>query len=360
MRVVRSCKTVGYSGTDKTAVLQSKYLIDKGYDVYILYEENRSDNTRLVETQKMLGEHRVIPYRVTRNKASYHSPYNPEYSNFSEILHQLKPDIVHIDRSGYPEWPGFKYLYQNAKWVEHCIFGYADTKNNFDHRIYVSDFIRKVGVSRGGPDGSVIYNPVVRNTLPKSYCRDKLLKLYSLPENAVICLRVGRPDNFDPIALRAFNSAVSQNPNIYYIVVGGCSNWYNWHDLTNITLVNPISDNSLYEYYAGSDLFLHARSDGETCGTAIQESLAASVPVITHESNLYNAQKDVIDRAGICVPSGNYEAYCNAILHLSTFNEDYKNMSICGGLKASLDYSPITIGKQIEKVYDKVLYGDRQ
>lgn len=111
VRVVHHAKTVGYSGTDRTAQLFCKYLSrsDK-YEPFLVYREGDVANTRLDIARKWLGDDRVIPYRWVPGNSGRNAPWIPEESNLGEVLANIDPQIVHIHRSGYHEWPGFKSL----------------------------------------------------------------------------------------------------------------------------------------------------------------------------------------------------------------------------------------------------------
>src|SRR6185436_4216458 len=127
IRVVHHSKTIGYSGTDRTAQLFCKYLAqgDK-YEPFIVYREDDDANTRLDIVKSWLGEDHVIPYEWTPGKKGQQPPYLPERDNLHEVLKQIDPQIMHVHRSGYQEWPVFRYMSPKAKWIETNIFGYKD------------------------------------------------------------------------------------------------------------------------------------------------------------------------------------------------------------------------------------------
>lgn len=328
IRVVHHSKTVGFSGTDRTAQLFAKYLAQSDrFEPFIVYRENDPANNRLDIVKSWLGEDHVIPYQWTPGKKGQQSPYMPESDNLFDVLKSIDPQIVHVHRSGYVEWPGFRYLAPKAKWIETNIFGYKDNSINpqIDLNIYISAFIRNAAIRAGGPDGPVLYNPIEMPILDmtpenKEACRERLLSLFKLPHNSVLIGRVGRADNFDPIALKAFKAVEDICPEAYYLVVNPCQGWYDTVrqlGIKNIRFSSPIiSDDELSKFYLGLDIYAHARHDGECCPCNIQEAMMHGLSIVSHESMIYNGQSEILAEAGFVVPVGHYEAYRDVLMQL--------------------------------------------
>ncbi len=321
IRVVHHSKTVGYSGTDRTAQLMCKYLAkDPRYEPFLVYR-NQGENSRLKAMQDILGADHVIEYDWEPGKKGRQAPYMPERDNLYEVMLRIDPDIVHVHRSGYNEWP-MKYVAPRAKWVETNIFGFDDKSGGIDKHIYISDYIRQTALKRGNKDGPVLYNPI---ELPKEYEENNngrlthpgtvpYLKRYlGLPLGSLILGRVGRADNFDPISLKAFAALEREHDNIYYVVVNPCDGWRNevkrLH-INRVIFLDPIiNDEMLSMFYQDIKIYAHARSDGECCPCNIQEAMMHGLPVVSHRSNLYNGQSEIIGDAGFVVPINDWESY---------------------------------------------------
>lgn len=326
IKVVHTAKTIGYSGTDRTAQLFCKYLArSERFEPFLLYRDNDSTNTRLDIARDWLGADHVIPYDWEPGKKGRQSPFMPERDNLFDVLKQINPGIIHIHRSGYQEWPGFRYMAPDAKWVETNIFGYADTSSQMHLNIYISEYIRSRALANGNVDGPVLYNPIEQPVLEmtpenKEACRDFLLTDLKIPHNAILIGRVGRADNFDPISLRAFAEVEKIRPEAYYIVVNPCEGWYREASrlgIRNIRFVTPIvDDKQLSNFYRGLDIYAHARHDGECCPCNIQEAMMHGLPIVSHESAIYNGQSEIIADAGFVVPIGNHEAYRDILVQL--------------------------------------------
>lgn len=344
IKVVHHSKTVGYSGTDRTAQLFCKYLAQSDkYEPYIVYRLGDANNQRLDVAREWLGADNVIGYFWEPGEKGRVSPYLPEQDNLFEVLSSIGPDIVHVHRSGYAEWPGFRYLAPNAKWVETNIFGYRDTnpEDQMDMHIYISDYIRRRAMDAGGPNGPVLYNPIEQPALDmdsrqKAICREILLEDYKIPKNATLLGRVGRADNFDPISLRAFAEVEKTNPEAWYVVVNGCSKWQEEAErlgIKNIRFAGPIVDDlQLSCFYRGLDIYAHARHDGECCPCNIQEAMMHGIPVISHESGIYNGQGEIIGEAGFVVPFGDHQAYEDVLRQLVE-NPDMANEDESGRVR---------------------------
>jgi glycosyltransferase involved in cell wall biosynthesis len=328
IRVVHHSKTVGFSGTDRTAQLFAKYLAQSDkYEPFIVYREGDPANNRLEIVKSWLGADHVIPYQWTPGKKGQQPPYLPESDNLYDVLKGIDPQIMHVHRSGYTEWPCFRYMAPKAKWIETNIFGYKDNapEPQIDLHIYISQYIQNTALQAGGPNGPVLYNPIempVLDMMPenKEACREHLLSTFKLPHNAVILGRVGRADNFDPIALKAFKEVEAVHPEAYYIVVNPCQGW---HDtvrqlgIKNVRFSGPIvNDDELSKFYLGLDIYAHARHDGECCPCNIQEAMMHGIPVISHESMIFNGQSEILADSGFVVPVGHHEAYRDVMMQL--------------------------------------------
>ena len=328
IRVIHHSKTVGFSGTDRTAQLFCKYLAQSDrYEPFIVYREGDLANTRLDIVKSWLGDDHVIPYQWTPGKKGQQPPYLPESDNLHDVLKQIDPQIFHVHRSGYNEWPGFRYLAPKAKLIETNIFGFKDnsTTPQIDMHIYISQYIANTAQRAGSPSGPILYNPIEMPVLEmtpenKEMCREHLLSLFKLPHNAIILGRVGRADNFDPISLRAFKAVEDVHPEAYYIVVNPCQGW---HDtvrqlgIKNVRFSSPIvSDSELSKFYMGLDIYAHARHDGECCTCNIQEAMMHGLPVVSHESMLFNGQSEILSESGFVVPVGHHEAYRDVLMQL--------------------------------------------
>ena len=377
IKVVHHSKTIGYSGTDRTAQLFAKYLShnDK-FEPFIVYRQNDLVNTRLDIVKQWIGDDHVIPYHWVPGHQGQNSPFLPEESNLQEVLQKIDPQIVHVHRSGYNEWPLFRYMAPNAKWIETNIFGYNDTSNQTDLNIYISEFIKERALNNGNKDGPVLYNPIEQPVLDvtqenKALCRNEIIRRFKIPANAICIGRVGRPDNFDPISLRAFAEVIRTFPEAYYLIVNPCIRWREHVSKlkieNNVRFIDPIIDDvELSKFYFGLDIYAHARYDGECCPCNIQEAMMHGLPVVSHESPIYNGQSEIIGDGGFVVPLGDHAAYRDVLVALID-NQEFANEDDTGLVRLRTHYGRAArrramryfdaecITGQLARLYDRTL-----
>jgi glycosyltransferase involved in cell wall biosynthesis len=370
IKVVHHSKSVSYAGTDRTAQLLAKYQVGEEFEPFIIYRVNPSDPDDCLErldiVKEWIGEDHVIPYTWIPGERSKFSPFAPEQTNIGEVLAGINPDIIHVHRSGYNEFPQ-KSLFPKAKWVETNIFGDV-SRDGIDHHLYVSDFIRNRAMESGGRDGDIVLNPIeqpYRDVLPgsKETCRKKLLKTHSLPSNAILLGRVGRADNFDPIALKALNELIGENSHIHYLVVNGCDRWVQTTKelglANNVHFIDPIfDDKELSDFYMGLDIYAHARIDGESCGCNIQEAMMHRLPIITHEGHTYQAQREIVVNGGFCVPFGDYEAYAKVLGVLIDRADVRDHYGLEARREAMGSFEASCITSKVNGIYESLLSED--
>jgi glycosyltransferase involved in cell wall biosynthesis len=377
IRVVHHSKTIGYSGTDRTAQLFCKYLSQSDkYEPFLLYRIGDGANTRLDIAKQWLGEDHVVGYEWIPGKKGRQAPYLPEHDNLYEVLAAINPDIMHVHRSGYQEWPLRYVAPAKTKWIETNIFGYyCGPFAAMDLHIYISEYIKDRALSNGGFDGPVLYNPIEQPVLDmtpenKDLCREALLERHKIPHNAILIGRVGRADNFDPISLRAFAQVEKLCPEAWYLVVNPCQGWYDTAKqlgIKNIRFLSPIvADDELSNFYRGLDIYAHARHDGECCPCNIQEAMMHGIPVVSHESGIYNGQSEIIGEAGFVVPIGDHAAYRDVLLELIA-NQELATEDEAGKVRlrehfgqaarrrAMRYFEAETITKQLEQFYGLIL-----
>jgi glycosyltransferase involved in cell wall biosynthesis len=131
---------------------------------------------------------------------------------------------------------------------------------------------------------------------------------------------VGRADNFDPISLKAFSEVEKIHPHAFYIVINPCNRWKEVAEeleIQNIRFGEAIVDDiELSDFYLGLQIYAHARHDGECCPCNIQEAMMHRLPVVSHESAIYNGQSEIVGNAGFVVPLGDSDAYRDVLIEL--------------------------------------------
>jgi glycosyltransferase involved in cell wall biosynthesis len=356
IKVVHNAKYCDYAGTSRVAQTFVEHLNrDPRFEAYLVYQEG-PHNSRLDACKQLIGEKFLVPYKWVHQRNA-RPPYYPAEENLTSVLFGLEPNIVHVHRSGYDEAFGHKAYMPEALFVETNIFGYSDGTGNIDKHLYICDYIRRTAVFKGNPDGPIVYNPIEDYVMPDA--RERLLNRFNLPKNAILLGRVGRPDNFSPISLKALKIVQETYNNVHYIVVGPCPQWYAESealDLRNMIFVQPTSnDDLLREIYCGIDIYCHARSDGDVTSTAIAQAMMAGKPCISHVGHSYNGQAEMLDKAGILVGEHDFPLYAASICKLIENGEIYSGISIAARQKALELYEAGKVTDQLKNIYLEML-----
>ena len=360
-KVVLHSKYISFSGTDKVVQSFYRHLMNSDqYEPYILYRDGILTERLSVVSSWFNGKN-LIPYTWIPGKRGKQHPYIPEESNFVDKLQEIKPDIVHVHNAGTAEWPCFKSLYPEAKWINHSIFGYTDVQKYVDYSIYICNTIQELAINNHfGKSGSMLYNPIEQPLCTDTLAaRSILINKYGLPDNAFILGRVGRADNFTDISLKAFQLIERQFPHVYYLVVNPCHQWTSFaknNGIQNVRFVDTIIDDlGMSQFYSGIDVLAHARDDGECNSVVIGEAMMHGVPVVTHYTSGYNGQAESVAGVGFCVPKNDYFAYADVLTKLISDKKLLMEFSAKSRRKAMLFTEASFITSLLEKIYDHVL-----
>jgi len=345
IKVVHYSKGVGYAGTDRTAQIMCKYLDPNIFDSYVLYRKN-ADCSRLEYMKGVLGASRLISYEHIHGKNV--APYWPKYDNFVDALNMIKPDIIHFHRSGYTEWPCLGFLKKalpSVKFVETNIFAHNDGFP-WDLRLFISKYIAD---RAGYPNGNILYNPVEKGLIKNMY----------MSHDKIILGRIGRPDNFCDISLRAIKILIDRGiTNLIYKIVNPCGRWLEVAKELDIEsyceFLAPIyGDEELSNFYYSIDILAHARADGECNSVGISETQLHGVPIVTHLSPCYNGQKEQIENAdcGFYVQWRDAEAYAASLQKIIENKTLRMQMGTNGFVWAMKNVEASIIVKKLEEYY---------
>jgi hypothetical protein len=336
--------TIDFGGTWRSHERILLNLNKKIFQPYVFFNKNQ-DNNRLEYLKTKLDNNYIIEFDASKERCSAMNGYSYTHTNFEELCIEYNFDIIHFARSGYYEWPFINRLAPIQ--IETNIFGHRDNSPFLDYSITISDRITEL---RNGSD-CMIYNPI-----PTSIDdNNNLFKELNLSNEYNIFGRIGRKDNFHPIALEALKIIKNKGIKFKYIIIGACDNTINYINYLGlnddcIILETTNDDYFIHKFYNTIDLFLHYRSDGESFGTAIAQSLSYGKPVISHYAG-YNAQKEILLDGGFVV--NNSEDYSNIINKL-LYDKLYYNKVSTNAKKRFLAFEQSTIVKQWEEFYLKI------
>lgn len=341
--------TIDYGGTWRSHERILLNLNPDLFDVFVCYNPNQNNN-RLEFLKTKLDKNKIFEFDASLNKLGPEKGYPYENTNFTELVKYYNFDIIHFARSGYFEWPFNQRICPIQ--VETNIFGGRDDTKFLDCSVTISN---KVTSLRNGSD-YMIYNPI---PLPFD-TKENLKSILKIPDDYFIFGRTGRADNFHPIALNCLKELKTKGIKFKYIIFGACDEFINLSNRFNLDndciILPPTNDDELlHKFHNTIDIFLHYRSDGETFGTAIAQSMMYGKPIVSHYAG-YNAQDEIISDGGfVC---GSEKEYFEKVIELINNKETYEKIS-SNAKKRALDFEEKKITLQWEDLYKK-LYDERQ
>lgn len=341
IKIIFYSHTIDFAGTWRSHERILLNIDKEKFQPYVLYRPY-ADNNRLEYLIDKLGQEYVIPFEASREKTGPENGYSFISTNFKEKIKSISPDIIHFARSGYYEWPFTERL--SPIQMETNIFGHKDNSQYLDYSVTISD---KVTSLRGGSD-IMIYNPI-----PKPIeNNDNLKKELNIDDDCLIFGRIGRKDNFHPISLNCLSNLKNKGIKFKYIIIGACNSTISTINKLNlqnecIIIETTNDDYFIHKFHNTIDIFLHYRSDGETFGTGIAQTMMYGNPVISHYAG-FNAQSEIIGNGGYV--SKNELDYYNELVKLIEDKNYYESIS-SNAKKNSLKFEEKLIASQFEDVY---------
>ena len=113
------------------------------------------------------------------------------------------------------------------------------------------------------------------------------------------------------------------------------------------------SNDIIYSFLDSLDVYAHGRYDGELNSTALAEAMYFGLPIITHPSEIYNGQLEVIDGNGFVADT--YEEYAKKMKLLMQDKKVYRSCAD-GSRKMFLKkYEPNEQISKLMDIFDDVL-----
>jgi glycosyltransferase involved in cell wall biosynthesis len=305
--------TIDYAGTWRSHEKIFENINREIFDPYIMYWDECKYNNRLEILKNKFGSDRFIPFKRSVDKTGPELGYTPKNNNFKEVAQLHKFDIIHFARSGYYEFPFNERICPLQ--IETNIFGAIDNSPFIDKSISISKVVANHKTT------VIIPNPI---SIPKNISKDfSIRNNLGISEKDIVLGRVGRPDNFDPIALQAYKLLNADN--IHYFIVSPCEKTKKFikdEQIKNIYYFDPTNDDNFLDlFHRNIDIFAHYRSDGEVHSIAISSAMSYALPIVSHYAG-YNGQKSTIDNGGFV--ANNYNEYYK-YLHMLSNNSSLRN-----------------------------------
>jgi hypothetical protein len=238
--------------------------------------------------------------------------------HISDVIDSHNIDLVITAWAGNAEFPltsiACPIIFLN-------IFGIPNTINNISYHVCISKTIANE-ISDIVPHHKIkpLYIPTEWPKNVSQEDRESFRKKLWIPQDSLVFGRIWRADDsiYDPIGIYAFERVVRKYPHIHYVIVSPCNilrEYVEKNSLPNIHLVDPIYDDDMvWVFHKSIDVLAHFRSDGETFGLNIAESMICGNPIITHRSKIWNAHLEYLDSKNSFIADvDNVEEYADAL-----------------------------------------------
>lgn len=353
--VVHVLKSLGIGGTEKTAEIFCRELHKSGdFNVHLLYNARGADFHRLKNFRAFLPDEFVHGYQFEQQGV--------------ELLKHMRPDIVHVYRSGFDEWPNpSRDINPLSKFVETNVFGFTDENPRISRSLFMSEWLRG-HAQRINPDPFDV-DPerfdFVNNPIDKPVTDAKYVEM----PGTVIVGRCGRPDDgiYDPISIQAMMMAQSLGFTVHFLVVAPPPRMV--QDLNQYgiphTIIEPTTDaETLSKFYNSIDIYCHSRADGETFGCNIAEAMIHGKPVITHVAKPSHPGMGVFQSQTTLVRDGrngfvveNAQQYGRKLQHLIADRRVRERQGEESRKIAMAEYETSVVVNKLSKIYREVVKG---
>ena len=345
--IIHHLNDLTLGGTEKMVQIHlSHFIKDHTFDHYLAYRA-QGDKAREPYFKEILGQEKLL---------CYNSP-----SELLNIIHGLKPFILHRYSAGIPEYPFVREIKQHTRhFVSTSVFGDQDDTIDISKVIYVSKHVQWMADKVGNAEKGIFYpnHHVVRNPIEAPYSSDNLREELDIPKDAFVFGRIGRDDDsiYDSTNIEAY--AKVETPDTFFVVVNASSRCRS--DIHRLGIKNAkfiertTSEIRLSKFYNSLDVLAHARKDGE-CNAAVHfESMAHGKPVISHYGEVFQGHIECIQNAGFVVLAGDVEEYARIMRAFIDGVVDYQTLSK-NCLKQWQKVTPEAMGNAQLNIYKELL-----
>ncbi len=337
--------TIDYGGTWRSHERVFDAINRDEFDPYIFYWTGEKNNNRLHILKEKVEPHRLIKFGRSVNKLGVETGHQPEQSNFADIAKNMGIDIIFFTRSGYYEWPFIERIAPLQ--VANSVFESTDTSPYVDKIIAISNKVKEKSSTK---IDDVIYYPIPMES-ENFHMLDTLHDELNIPLHHTVLGRIGRPAEFDPIALKAFArlQKFRYTFDSTYIIIAPAQRARHYvedNNIPNVIFIEPTNDDVFIErFYKTIDIFAHYRDGGESFGVAIAQAMMYGKPVVSHYSG-FNAQEEIIGNGRFVVNTA--EVYALRLAQLMTDKLLYETTSKNAGLRAWKYFEQYHITKKLE------------
>jgi glycosyltransferase involved in cell wall biosynthesis len=362
IRVLHYLRHLGLGGTEKTCQLFFEHANTQEFRVAVAYEKTGT-HPRMDEFRKSAAVCHGDVWAVNS-----HSGDRPDGQSLMSVIDAFKPDILHVYRSGYAEFPEPGIHCEVPHFVETNVFGFYDSNPKITKSLFMSKWLMDNTTKKMGfkPDRfDFVNNPV---EMPCTGVELEIAQRWK-NEGAIVVGRCGRPDNgiYNAVSVDAVRLLRMQGYDIRFLVVAPPSNMVDdltRHDIPFYVIEPTTSPLVLSTFYNSVDIYTHARADGETYGVNIAEAMIHSKPVITHIATpsipgmgVFQSQTELVEtnKTGFVVNNIPGE-YAEALKILIDDESMRLSMGEFGRCKAEAECRVDMCVQKLERIYKQIVY----
>ena len=287
---------LGFGGTEKNLQNLANNLTDD-YTIFFMCSSRFINEERKELMNKKI---KIILFDYKKKEDYY--PYfiygmKPHIKN---ILEENSIDLLIISDTGHSQYP-FNTI-KNIPIIFINNFGAPCLQKNVVNTIFVSETVQKHSEFYTGKKSGNISLFVPLSKPPKEATTEakKIRTLFNIHDDDFVFGRIGRnsDDIFDAIGIESFEKVIMEYPKTHYIIMSPppiLQKIVKERKIKNVHFINPSGDETkIWGFHYAIDSLAHFRSDGETFGLNIAESMYARKPIISHTSEIWNAHIDYL------------------------------------------------------------------
>lgn len=339
-------------GTEKFLQTVSALLPKDRYIVDYYFIDTIPSKVSIIKKNYLLDNNvNLIPYHCEKIEAKKKYVYQIN-SNFFDVFKGA--DIVLTGSSGFTE-----QILEHIKKIPivqtiHYVDG-ADNQFNISRVLHISNFSKNMWIEKGGDKlrTEMISHPII---IPQ-YNKIDIRKKFGISVDDFV-FGLHQRDNdyiFSDIPLKAYSKI--ENGNTAFIVCGGSKKYREQAKKLKLKKVYFLdatdSNDIIYSFLESLDVYAHGRYDGELNSTALAEAMYFGLPIITHPSDVFNGQLEVIDGNGYI--ARNSEEYAEKMKILFQDKRIYKEYSDGSKNMFKKKYDPDVQMANIMHIFDSVL-----
>jgi len=365
-KILFQLNQLGYGGTEK-AILSLAQAMDRSqFDLYLFVQDQRGSARYYRHKLEALFSKRAAKRfqstyvdRYVR-ESSFRTCFGDDHIFFGQLpelkatIEAIQPDVLHLNRGeSHDFYTDFvAQLDSKIHVVETSIFGKsgsAEYNQRVNLFLFISQWLRQKS-PWAEPKADILFNPI-ETPVSKHDLRAEL----GIPAHAIVLGRVGRPDLGDDQFIRDVLSEVFQKPEntknpLFFISMGVKAPELSF----GVMSLPPTTDaHRLSSFYNTIDILLHRRVEGETFGMINAEAMMHGKVVVSHLSNVDNAQVEILGDTGFVSELQDFKTYAGFVSKLIQNPALREELGKKAAQRSWDLFRPEMVAKRLEGIYSR-------